>query len=188
MPDSLTGRKRCWEIEMNGWLIVLMQRFSFCALICFFMTIWPLMLACKPKSYSREQSKITIYLDARSDWQNTGLFVQGGHILGFECQGSWAVASKNESRRWPDTGPEGHGKHPGEKIHRRGDSKKELPGVPFGTLLGRVGEIVFPVSERKEVVVPSDGLLYLVINDYPFYRHDNRGGLSITITVQEKHR
>ena len=96
--------------------------------------------------------------------------------------GFWAVAPENESTRWPDTGPEGHGNHPGEFVHRLGNTKKELPGVPFGTLLGKVGSFVFAVGARQKIVMPADGTLFLVINDYPFYRQDNRGGLQVHIS------
>jgi hypothetical protein len=123
----------------------------------------------------------TIYLDAKSDWLDTGILVREGQEVGFECEGTWAVAPANEGQRWPDTGPERHVRHAGERVHRRGDPKKELPGTPFGTLLARVGKIVFPIGDQKAVFMPSTGRLYLVINDYPFYRHDNRGGLRITI-------
>jgi len=168
---------------MKQGLLTLTQRTLIFVLTCILMAVCSLFPACKHGINPKEESRRTIYLDARSNWINTGLLVRKGQKVGFECRGTWAVASENESRRWPDTGPEGHGKHPGEKVHSRGDSKKELPGVPFGTLLGKVDGVVFPIGDQKEVVMPSGGYLYLVINDYPFYRHDNRGGLNITILV-----
>ncbi|MBL7213550.1 MAG: hypothetical protein ISS61_14345 [Desulfobacteraceae bacterium] len=140
--------------------------------------------ACKQGVRGPQRSEQTIYLDAKSDWQGTALWVKKGQKVRLECHGTWAVAPSNESRRWPDTGPEGHGRHPGEKVHRSGDLKKELPGTPFGTLLGKVSNVVFPIGDRKEIVAPSEGELFLVINDYPFYRHDNRGGLTVTIVPQ----
>jgi len=150
-------------------------------LACFCLLTGSSFLACMHGESLQSGHRKTLYLDAKSDWMDTGLWVREGQEVGFECQGTWAVAPANESRRWPDTGPEGHGKHPGEKVHRRGDPKKELPGTSFGTLLGRVGNVVFPIGDQKKVIMPSGGRLYLVINDYPFYRHDNRGGLSITL-------
>jgi hypothetical protein len=147
--------------------------------------IAPLLLwACAQRVTSPEGPGTTIFLDARSGWEGTGLRVTKGQKLSIECSGTWAVAPENESQRWPDTGPEGHGNHPGEKIHTKGDRKKELPGVPFGALLGKVSEAVFPIGDQREIVAPAEGELYLVINDYPFYRHDNRGGLTITIVPQ----
>ena len=140
-----------------------------------------LLFACAPFLDLEKASGITLHLDARSTWLYTGLRVEKDQILAFECRGRWAVAPVNESRRWPDTGPEGHGKHPGEEVHRKGDPKKELPGVPFGTLLGMVGKTVFAIGDQKRVIMPAKGKLYLVINDYPFFRHDNRGGLFIVI-------
>ena len=143
-----------------------------------------LLFACKQEIRRPQGRGKTIYLDAKSAWQSTGLWVKKGQTVRFECHGIWAVAPENENRRWPDTGPEGHGKHPGEKVHRLGDPKKELPGTPFGTLLGKVSDAVIPIGDRKEIMFPSEGELYLVINDYPFYRHDNRGGLTVTIVPQ----
>jgi hypothetical protein len=153
-------------------------------LIRFVLTGLFLLPACSQNIPSPKGTGRTIYLDARSDWQGNGLWVRKGQKVRLICRGTWAVAPENESRRWPDTGPEGHGNHPGEKVHRRGDPKKELPGVPFGALLGRVSDAVFLIGDQEEIVAPSEGELYLVINDYPFYRHDNRGGLTITIVPQ----
>ena len=149
-----------------------------------FVLIFSISLACKQRIRGFQGPGKTIYLDARSGWQRTGLRVKNGQKVHLICRGTWAVAPKNESRRWPDTGPEGHGDHPGEKVHRRGDSKKELPGVPFGALLGKISEVVFHIGDQKEIVIPLEGELSLVINDYPFYRHDNRGGLTVTIVPQ----
>jgi hypothetical protein len=127
-------------------------------------------------------NEATLYIDARSDWVNTGIRVSEGQAVAFRCDGFWAVAPLNESERWPDAGPEGHGNHPGEIVHRQGDSKKELPGVPFGALLGKVDRTVFPIGSQRRIIMPANGTLYLVINDYPFYRHDNRGGLKVRIS------
>jgi len=148
------------------------------------LIILAMLLACKQEIRRPQGHEKIIYLDAQSDWQGTGLWFKKGQEVRLECHGMWAVAPESESRRWPDTGPEGHGKHPGEKVHRSGDPKKELPGTPFGILLGKVGDVVFPIGDRKVIVIPVEGELSLVINDYPFYRHDNRGGLSITIVPQ----
>ena len=145
------------------------------------LTVLALMSACTQEIRSPQSHQKTIYLDAKSGWQNTGLWCKEGQRVFFKCSGIWAVAPENESNRWPDAGPEGHGKHPGEKIHELGDPKKELPGTPFGTLLGKVSEVAFPIGNRKVIIIPAEGVLSLVINDYPFFRHDNRGGLTITI-------
>jgi len=126
----------------------------------------------------------TVDVDAKSDWIDTGIRVVKGQTVFFRSEGAWAVAPHDERERWPDAGPEGHGNHPGEVVHRAGDHKKELPGTPFGTLLGRVSRHVFPIGIRNEIIMPASGTLYLVINDYPFYRHDNRGSLKVTISKE----
>jgi len=126
----------------------------------------------------------TVYVDARLDWINTGIRVSKGQTVVFRCEGAWTASPLNERERWPDAGPEGHGHHPGEMVHRAGDSRKELPGAPFVALLGMVDLKVFPIGSQGKVVMPADGALYLVINDYPFYRHDNRGGLTVSISKE----
>ena len=154
------------------WLVIL--------LLCLLSAV-----SCKPAIHLKKGQPTTVYLDAKSDWLPPGLRVARGQKLTFECKGTWAVAPGEERERWPDAGPEGHGSHPGEQVHRLGDPKKELPGTPFGALLGRVGPAVFAIGDQREVIMPADGELYLVINDYPFYRQDNRGGLVITISVND---
>ena len=144
-----------------------------------------LVVSCNPAIYMKKGQITTIYLDAKLDWLSTDLKVKKGQKLTFECKGKWAVAPIEENERWPDTGQEGHGRHPGEQVHRLGDPKKGLPGIPFGALLGRIGHVVFAIGDPNEVIMPENGELYLVINDYPFYRHDNRGGLYITIRFED---
>lgn len=139
-----------------------------------------LVVSCAPTVRTAPERE-TIYLDAKSGWLSTGVHVKRGQRALFHCWGTWAVAPAAERERWPDTGPEGHGSHPGEQVHREGDSKKKLPGTPFGTLLGKVDGIVFPIVADRMVRMLAEGELFLVINDYPFYRHDNRGGLFITV-------
>lgn len=141
------------------------------------------LISCVERIY-HESGNVVLYVDATSDWVNTGVQVHRGQEIVFHCEGSWAVAPLNESERWPDTGPEGHGNHPGERVHRAGDSKKEMPGIPFGTLLGMVDHHIFAIGSQNKIIMPADGMLYMVINDYPFYRHDNRGGLTVTISKE----
>ncbi len=144
------------------------------------MMIFFALLSCLPRA-AQENKAVHVYVDAKSNWVDTGMRVAKGQALFFRCTGTWAVAPENERERWPDAGADGHGNHPGESVHRRGDPKKELPGVPFGTLLGKVDGLVFPIGTQHRLIMPAGGKLYLVVNDYPFYRHDNRGGLHVVI-------
>lgn len=146
--------------------------------------IVPFLIAGCTSEIRPSSGAVSVHLDARSDWLGTGLYVKKGDKVAITCRGTWAVAPENERARWPDAGPEGHGAHPGERVHAKGDPKKELPGIPFGTLLGKVSDRVFPIGNLREIVSPAEGELFLVINDYPFYRHDNRGGLTIELRVE----
>ena len=128
-----------------------------------------------------KETEIKVFLDAKSGWLDTHIPVKKGEKIGIECSGTWAAAPATESQTWPDTGPEGHGMHPAEKAFRHLDSQKELPDTPFGTLLGRINNTLFAIGETKEIVMPETGRLFLVINDLPNHRFDNRGGLNITI-------
>ncbi|WP_207679281.1 hypothetical protein [Desulfonema magnum] len=126
-------------------------------------------------------SATPFFLDAKSDWSDTGIRVTKGEKLNFECRGTWAAAPEEVRQTWPDAGPEGHGDHPAEKAFSHLDSQKEMPGIPFGTLLGKIGNTIFPISDKEKVLMPESGRLFLVINDCPPYRYDNRGGLNIMI-------
>jgi len=128
-----------------------------------------------------KKTGINIFLDAKSGWFDTRISVTNGEKISIKCSGTWAAAPETESQSWPDTGPEGHGAHPAEKLFSNLDSQKELPRVPFGALLGRINDTVFAIGDKKEIVVPKSGRLFLVINDLPVHRYDNRGGLSITV-------
>jgi len=137
-----------------------------------------LVVAPEPVNVNATKSIKDIYLDAQSDWYDTGFNVMKGETVSFKSRGKWAAGPENI---WPDTGPEGHGGHAGEAAFKFLDPQKELPGVPFGTLLGKVGKRVFPIGDRKEVLMPESGRLYLVFNDILAGRSDNRGGLNVTI-------
>ncbi len=182
MDSSCFGRggRSASQMFRSAWLNPII---SFPGLVILLLCLL-LAVSCQPAIHLKKGQVTTVYLDARADWLSTGLRVERGQKLAFECKGTWAVAPSEEKERWPDTGPAGHGNHPGEQVHRLGDPKKELPGTPFGALLGRIGPVVFAIGDQKEMIMPADGELCLVINDYPFYRQDNRGGLSITISVK----
>lgn len=134
-----------------------------------------------PAIERNKETKINIFLDAKSGWFDTRIPVNKGEKISIECWGTWAAAPETESQTWPDTGPEGHGTHPAEKLFSNLDSQKELPRTPFGALLGRVNDTIFAIGDKKEIVAPKSGRLFLVINDLPFHRYDNRGSLSITV-------
>jgi len=127
-----------------------------------------------------------LYLDAKSGWSDTGLRVEKEQYLDFECSGIWAAAPESVRDVWPDAGPGGHAGHPAEKIFRHLDSEKELPGIPFAALLGKVGKTIFLIGDKEKVIMPESGRLFLVINDCPPHRHDNRGGLRISIQGQQR--
>lgn len=134
-----------------------------------------------PAIETNKKTGINIFLDAKSGWFDTRISIKKGENISIQCSGTWAAAPETESQTWPDTGPDGHGTHPAEKLFNNLDSQKELPCVPFGTLLGMVNDVVFAIGDKEKFVAPQSGRLFMVINDIPLYRYDNRGGLSITI-------
>jgi hypothetical protein len=63
-----------------------------CALACCCLLAGSSFLACMPGKSPHSDLRKTIYLDAKSDWLDTGIFVREGQEVGFECEGTWAVA------------------------------------------------------------------------------------------------
>ena len=59
-----------------------------------------------------------------------------------------------------------------------------LAGAHYGELIGRVGEVVFPIGENTSFTLPAKGFLYLTANDYLGTYWDNAGGFTVLIKMK----
>src|SRR5712691_10234491 len=128
----------------------------------------PVAVPCRPYGQApvaEGSTRVTITVDAKHPWVDSGLIVRKGEPLLFRVDGTirWG--------REPDqvAGPDGHGAKPGK--------------LGKGGLIGRVGYNgkPFPIgSTRTPIVMPKSGKLFLGINDFIF--GDNAGSFAVTIS------
>jgi hypothetical protein len=108
--------------------------------------------------------RVSVTVDARHPWVDSGLTVQKGERVSFEAEGAiqWGTEAGQVA------GPEGH------------DSRAGKLGK--GGLIGRVGLSgkPFPIGRtRTPIVMPKGGELFLGVNDFVF--GDNAGAFAVTI-------
>jgi len=112
-----------------------------------------------------QERKVSVTVDAKQPWVDSGLTVRKGERVSFEANGTI---------RWGDepgqiAGPEGHDAKPG-KLGKAG-------------LIGRVGGSGKPFAIGRAsdpIVMPKSGELFLGINDFIFA--DNSGAFTVVIT------
>ena len=137
-------------------------------LAAFGLTFW--LLAAPDRGSAQVPSpeaatRVTVTVDAKHPWVDSGLVVRNGESLSFEADGTIRWGAKVDHV----AGPEGHGAKPGK--------------VGAGGLIGRVGYTSkpFPIGNtRTPIAMPKSGELFLGINDFVF--KDNSGSFVVTIT------
>jgi hypothetical protein len=114
-------------------------------------------------------------LQGNQPWVDTGTSVKMGDQVTFRVNGQVSIA-----QGLPGTGPEGRA---GET-----SAKYPIPSMQAGALIGRVGAgQPFPIgSQTTAITMPSDGTLYLGINDDFF--GDNTGAFTVIVQVNGRGR
>lgn len=110
------------------------------------------------------ERSVSVIVDAKHPWVDSGLAVQKGERVSFEANGTvqWGAEPGQV------TGPEGHNVKAGK--------------LGKGGLIGRVGNNgkPFPIGRtRTPIAMPKSGELFLGINDFVFA--DNAGAFTVTI-------
>jgi len=113
-----------------------------------------------------------IAVNANTPWTDTGMTVKKGDRIAFQSTGQVSIApgaTANADGFSGDTGPR---------------NTYPVPVMPAGGLIGRVGNsAAFPIgSNAQPITMPSDGRLYLGVNDSNF--SDNSGTFSVTMIRQ----
>jgi hypothetical protein len=114
---------------------------------------------------------VTIQVDARQPWSDSGLTVRQGEQLSFRAAGQIQYAAN----RRDTTGPNGNA----------ASRRAEFPasGAPVGALIGKIDQGGAPFvigSQAQPIAMPASGHLYIGVNDSNF--GDNNGAYSVTIT------
>lgn len=125
-------------------------------------------------------SEFTVY--ANISWQDTNVYVDPENIVDIEyVWGTWTLARDRPSTHpWVDA----NGYIPERPEWASGDHMKPLPGVPYGTLVGRIdsGE-PFKIGQQLTFTPERAGNLFLVANDHETARGDNDGSILVRIIV-----
>jgi len=117
-----------------------------------------------------QSGPVSIQVDARQPWTDTGLTVTRGQQVSFRVAGQIQYAPT----RRDTTGPEGNASS------RRPDFP--VPGASVGALIGRIDNgIPFLIgSQTGPIVMPASGRLWVGVNDTNF--GDNSGAYSVVVT------
>jgi hypothetical protein len=112
-----------------------------------------------------------VSVSPRQAWTSTGLTLKKGEVLTLNTTGE--VQLSGDSNDIAGSA--------GSKTGRRATSS-QMPGVPAGALLGRMGANgqPFPLGNATTLTVPADGVLFLGVNDDGF--DDNQGEFRVEIT------
>lgn len=101
---------------------------------------------------------------------STQLLVHQGDVLVFFASGIWCWGDVVDCSSADGT--------PGRPNPDEG--RPLLPDHYYGTLIGRVGDWIFPIGISSEVVMQKDGELVLFMNDSSPY--DNTGEISVKVS------
>lgn len=104
---------------------------------------------------------------ANSGWISTGMRVRRGELISFTTTGEVQLSdNRNDRARSAGTNRMAPG--------------SPLPAVNAGALIGRIGNgQAFGIGDQASVPMPSDGVLYLAVNDDE--RADNAGEFIVSI-------
>jgi hypothetical protein len=115
-----------------------------------------------------------IYVNAREEWTNTGVFVQPGDVISVDASGTIRLSDDRN-----DTAQPQHGAPSGRRA-----PNGPAPDHSAGVLLVRVGNSVRYVGSNGSFTAPTNGEVYLGVNDDHFL--DNGGGYRVMLTVDNR--
>ena len=127
-------------------------------------------------------SKLPLRVPADIEWVSTGIWLYSewvGYPVNIKTTGTVITMQGNQSSQ---SGPEGQpdaicqDTMLGEIV-----LTCALADAPFGHLIGRVGDVVFPISDATSFDIQTTGFLYLTVNEYLGTFYDNTGGFTVLI-------
>ncbi len=113
---------------------------------------------------------LTVIRTARPSpvWQESYVRVEKGQRLVMDSEGAW---SPDMGNRIGWCGGEGVAKSPAGKGYL-------LPGANVGSLLGKIGDVIFSPGSRYDNPAPADGVIFLAMNENP--ENKNQAGSLLT--------
>ena len=116
---------------------------------------------------------LTVIRTARPSpvWQESYVRVKKGQRLVIDTEGAW---SPDLGNRIGWCGGEGVAKTPGGEGYL-------FPGANIGTLVAKIGDVVFAPGSRYDNPAPADGVIFLAMNENP--ENNNQAGALLTQIV-----
>jgi hypothetical protein len=108
-------------------------------------------------------------------WQSTGIVVKRGHRYGvWQTSGSWNA----DYRNFDYVDGAGYSPHADAEIYQ---GCKYVSTWPYGLLIGRVGDDIFPIGRGYSFQPHENGVLELSIHDDARCVGDNAGALHVKV-------
>jgi hypothetical protein len=131
-------------------------------------------------SQARITKTYNLSVPANEAWLFTDIALASGQTLKIDASGH--INTKGGDPIGDTVSPNGQTNNPPCYTI---DSDCLMPGVFWGTLIGRIGnDSTFIVGSKLEMLVLNNGLLYLSINDNSGYFGDNSGSFDVVVSVQ----
>lgn len=123
-----------------------------------------------------QTTSFTFNVESTQGWQTASILVQQGQKLTFSAKGAWTV----DSRNFLSVGPEGYSPEVDSTIYQGCKVERNLP---YGTLLGRIGDSpeFLVIGGGATVTANRSGPLSFRIHDGDACLRDNAGSAKVTV-------
>lgn len=126
---------------------------------------------------------LTVYVDATTEWNFTGLTVKTGQKISVNTVGYACTSVEYGFGSTSDPG--GQTDRLGCGLFEGAPPPCALNYAPYGMLIGKVvnskGSQTFAIGNANKITIPVDGHLYLSVNDNLGFYDDNAGHYLVTL-------
>jgi hypothetical protein len=139
------------------------------------------------KQPAQARATIPIQVPADIEWVSTGIWIYSSDIgfdVGIHATGTAITAPINWYGSGARSGPAGQETNCIDMPGGEPEYICALAGYPYGMLIGRVGNNVFPIGDDASFTLPASGWLYLAVNDYLGTYWDNKGEFNVLIQLR----
>jgi len=136
------------------------------------------------KQPAQARATFPIQVPAATEWVSTGIWVYTTDVglkVNIHTTGTVITAPVNWYGSGARSGPAGQTTNCANVTGVEPEYICALDGYPYGMLVGRIGNTVFPIGDAPNFSLPARGFLYLAVNDYLGTYWDNNGEFSVLI-------
>lgn len=136
------------------------------------------------KQTAQARATYPIQVPAEIEWVSTGIWIYSDSVglsVNVQTTGTVITGPINWYGSGSRSGPAGQSWICTNVTGAEPEYICALEGYPFGMLVGRVGNTVFPIGDATEIIFPASGYLYLAVNDYLGTYWDNNGEFNLLV-------